>query len=314
MENDLGINLIGFVDDQDEIDTKVITDKYVLGSVNDLKELVKKHKVNEVIISLSTNNYERVLEILDYCKNLSVNVKLNSDLFNIVSQKMDIEKYSDVPLVDASPRVNTYIFKFIKRSIDLIGAFTGILLLSPVFLLLGVLIKLTSKGPVFYSQKRIGKGGEEFKFYKFRSMATHSDGESEREEQMIEFIKNGSHNNNGNAKIVNENRVTAIGKIIRKTSLDELPQLFNVIKGDMSLVGPRPCLPYEYNNFHDWQKRKVDILPGCTGVWQISGRSSVSFNDSIVLDIYYINNMSPWLDLQIMLKTIPVMLFARGGK
>jgi lipopolysaccharide/colanic/teichoic acid biosynthesis glycosyltransferase len=129
---------------------------------------------------------------------------------------------------------------------------------------------------------------------------------------MLEYIKN--ENDENGKKIINENRITEIGKIIRKTSLDELPQLFNVIKGDMSLVGPRPCLPYEFENYASWQKRRVNVLPGCTGVWQVTGRSSVSFKDSIVLDLYYINNMSPWLDLQILLKTIPVMLFARGGK
>ena len=121
--------------------------------------------------------------------------------------------------------------------------------------------------------------------------------------------------NQGNGKkVINENRITEIGKVIRKTSLDELPQLFNVIKGDMSLVGPRPCLPYEFESYVGWQKRRLNVLPGCTGVWQVTGRSSVSFKDSIVLDLYYINNMSPWLDLQILFKTIPVMLFARGGK
>ena len=115
-------------------------------------------------------------------------------------------------------------------------------------------------------------------------------------------------------KIVIKERVTKIGYFIRKTSLDELPQLINVIKGDMSLVGPRPCLPYEYKHYDDWQKRRLSVLPGCTGVWQVSGRSKVSFRDSIVLDIYYVNNMSPWFDLQLILKTFPVMLLGIGGK
>ena len=127
---------------------------------------------------------------------------------------------------------------------------------------------------------------------------------------MLEFMKTQQEN----TKIINDSRLTKIGKIIRKTSLDELPQLFNVLLGDMSLVGPRPCLPYEYKHYDNWQKRRVSILPGCTGVWQVSGRSSVSFVDSIVLDLYYVNNMSPWLDLKLILKTLPVMIFARGGK
>jgi undecaprenyl-phosphate galactose phosphotransferase len=138
-----------------------------------------------------------------------------------------------------------------------------------------------------------------------------SNGEDEeRKKQMLEFMKTQQEN----TKVINDSRLTKIGKIIRKTSLDELPQLFNVILGDMSLVGPRPCLPYEYKHYHNWQKRRVSVLPGCTGVWQVSGRSSVSFKDSIVLDLYYVNNMSPWLDLKLILKTLPVMILARGGK
>jgi lipopolysaccharide/colanic/teichoic acid biosynthesis glycosyltransferase len=137
--------------------------------------------------------------------------------------------------------------------------------------------------------------------------------DEERKKMMIDFMKEGK-TQDSSTKVINAKRVTRVGRIIRKTSLDELPQLFNVLKGDMSLVGPRPCLPYEYENYANWQKRRVGVLPGCTGVWQVTGRSSVSFKDSIVLDLYYINNMSPWLDVQILIKTIPVMFFARGGK
>ena len=144
-------------------------------------------------------------------------------------------------------------------------------------------------------------------------MTIDENGEEERKKQMIEFIKN-SGINNGDTKIINEKRVTWIGKIIRKLSLDELPQLINVIKGEMSLVGPRPSLPYEFENYDTWQKRRVNVLPGCTGVWQVWGRSTVSFRDSVVLDLYYVNNMSPWLDIQLILKTVPVMLFSKGGK
>ena len=138
--------------------------------------------------------------------------------------------------------------------------------------------------------------------------------DEDRKKKMIEFMKNGVDNSADDTKVINESRVTWIGNIIRKTSLDELPQLFNVIKGDMSLVGPRPCLPYEYDNYDEWQKRRVSVIPGCTGVWQVWGRSQVNFKESVVLDLYYINNMSPWLDIQLIFQTIPVMLFSRGAK
>jgi lipopolysaccharide/colanic/teichoic acid biosynthesis glycosyltransferase len=136
--------------------------------------------------------------------------------------------------------------------------------------------------------------------------------DEERKVQMLSFLNDKS--GEIKTKVVNESRITWIGKILRKLSLDELPQLFNVIKGDMSLVGPRPCLPYEFEHYPEWQKRRVSVLPGCTGVWQVWGRSSVSYKDSVVLDLYYINNMSPWFDLQLLFQTIPVMLTARGAK
>ncbi|HSD63629.1 MAG TPA: sugar transferase, partial [Ignavibacteriaceae bacterium] len=201
----------------------------------------------------------------------------------------------------------------IKRLFDIIISFIVIAFLSPVILLIMILIKLTSPGPVLFTQVRIGRYGKPFKFYKFRSMRVISGEDEERKQKMIQFMKNDVTYGN-DTKIINDTRVTWIGKIIRKTSLDELPQLFNVLKGEMSLVGPRPCLPYEYDNYDNWQKRRFSAIPGCTGVWQVCGRSSVSFKDSIVLDLYYINNMSPWFDLQLIFKTIPAMLFLRGGK
>ena len=144
-------------------------------------------------------------------------------------------------------------------------------------------------------------------------MHLSKDDDAERKEKMISFMKNGNPTENG-TKIISNSRVTSIGRLLRKTSLDEIPQLFNVIKGDMSVVGPRPCLPYEYENNDNWQLRRLNVMPGCTGVWQVTGRSSVSFKDSVVLDLYYINTMSVWLDLQLTIKTIPVMLFSKGGK
>ena len=178
---------------------------------------------------------------------------------------------------------------------------------------IAILVKTTSKGPIFFKQKRIGLLGKEFDFYKFRSMHVLSGEDEERKKMMIDFMKN-KKPESIDTKVINDSRITWIGNIIRKTSLDELPQFFNVLKGDMSLVGPRPCLPYEFENYDEWQRRRVSVIPGCTGVWQVWGRSSVSFKDSVVLDLYYINNMSPWFDLQLILQTIPTILFLRGAK
>ena len=307
----MGINIIGFVDDIKEIGREVVAEKKVLGSINQIQKVIKENKVDEILVVLDNVSYDRLLEVVDICKSLEVNVRLTSELFDIVTKKVSTEKYADFPVVDVSSRINNKINFIFKRAFDILVSVIGLILLSPIFLTIAVLVKVSSHGPIFFYQERIGRNGKAFKFYKFRSMYVNKGEDEVRKNMMLDFIKNEA---GSGKKIINESRITEIGKIIRKTSLDELPQLFNVIKGDMSLVGPRPCLPYEFENYASWQKRRLNVLPGCTGVWQVTGRSSVSFKDSIVLDLYYINNMSPWLDLQILLKTIPVMLFARGGK
>lgn len=312
-ENAIGVNIIGFIDDNKRIGTTIVGNKTVIGNVAQIPFLVNKHDVDEILIVIDNITYERLLEILDICKSLDINVRLASELFDVVVKKVSTEKYANFPVVDVSPRINNTINLFMKRFFDVVSAGLGIIFLSPLFLTIAILIKLSSKGPILFYQTRIGKNGRSFQMYKFRSMYVNKGEDEERMKMMIEFMKKDGSNTSGQ-KIINAKRVTKIGQIIRKTSLDELPQLFNVLKGEMSLVGPRPCLPYEYENYAEWQKRRLSVIPGCTGVWQVAGRSNVSFKDSVVLDLYYINNMSPWLDLQILFKTIPVILFARGGK
>lgn len=311
LENSIGVSIVGFIDDNKKIGTSIVANAKVVGNVAQIPFVVEKYNVDEILIVIDNISYERLLEILDTCKSLDVSVRLASELFDIVVKKVSTEKYADFPVVDVSPRINNTVNILMKRFFDIITAGLGIIFLSPLFLSIALLVKLSSKGPILFYQTRIGRNGRSFQMYKFRSMYVSNDDDEERKKMMLEFM-----NKDGEAgqKIINTKRVTRIGQILRKTSLDELPQLFNVIKGEMSLVGPRPCLPYEYENYAEWQKRRLSVIPGCTGVWQVTGRSSVSFKDSVVLDLYYINNMSPWLDLQILLKTIPVILFARGGK
>jgi undecaprenyl-phosphate galactose phosphotransferase len=232
---------------------------------------------------------------------------------NIIPQKFITEKYSNLPVIDLSNFSGNHFPEIKKRIFDLCFALGGLILFSPFLVIIIFAIKLTSKGPVFFKQVRIGKNGVPFSFYKFRTMYLSIHDDVERKEKMINFMKSNNANGNG-TKIISNSRITNIGHLLRKISLDELPQLFNVLKGDMSIVGPRPCLPYEYENYDNWQKRRVNVTPGCTGVWQVTGRSSVSFKDSVILDLYYINKMSSWMDLKLTFKTIPVMLFGRGGK
>ena len=309
-DNVFGIKLIGFLDDKVPAGTVVFRNLKAIGKISDLKDIVKEQKIDEVDICIDNIGYEELMKIIDDCLKLDISVKVTSEMFNIIPQKMNAEKYFDIPVVDVTNKMNPDIYIVFKRIVDYIGATIGLIILLPFFIICGILIKLSSKGPIIYKQKRIGKDGKEFDFYKFRTMRMIEGEDVNRAKEMVEYMKS-----NGNGKkIVDEDRITRIGRFLRKYSLDELPQLINVLKGDMSLVGPRPCLTYEYEQYDQWQKRRLTVLPGCTGLWQVSGRSEVSFNDSVVIDIYYINNITPWLDLQLIFKTIPVMIFGTGGK
>lgn len=312
-ENPIGLNILGFVEESRRKDDLVVAGKKVLGNYDDLPQLIKKFNVDELIIAIENESYDRFFNVLEYCKNLNVPIRITSTLWEVIDQRLQVEKYSDIPVINVAPQYNDRFTLGLKRVFDVIISFFALILLSPLMLFIAVMIKLSSPGPILFKQTRIGKYGKPFQFYKFRSMRQLDGEDEERKKMMISFMKNGQHGSE-DTKIINESRVTWIGKIIRKTSLDELPQLFNVIKGDMSLVGPRPCLPYEYENYDEWQKRRLTVMPGCTGVWQVWGRSVVNFQESVVLDMYYVNNMSPWLDLQLIFQTLPVMIFSRGAK
>jgi len=196
--------------------------------------------------------------------------------------------------------------RFIKRPLDVCASLIGLILLSPLFLVLAILVKVDSHGPVFFKQMRVGKDGREFEFYKFRSMV-----------QDAEALKNKlMHLNELEGpvfKISDDPRITPIGRFLRRTSLDELPQLFNVLRGDMSLVGPRPPLPAEVANYESWQRQKLAVLPGITCLWQISGRNHIGFTEWMRLDIEYIRRQSLGVDVKILARTLPAVLLRKGA-
>jgi exopolysaccharide biosynthesis polyprenyl glycosylphosphotransferase len=207
----------------------------------------------------------------------------------------------------------------LKRVIDILGALTGLILFSPIMLATAIAIKMTSPGPIIFKQRRVGKKGARFQFYKFRSMYCNTDDQVHRE-YVTHLIKGNLEKiNQGNKvvplfKMVNDPRITRVGRIIRRTSIDELPQFFNVIKGEMSLVGPRPPLPYEVEKYEPWHLRRIlDAKPGVTGLWQVEGRSTTSFNDMARLDLRYAQNWSLFLDLRILLKTAKVVFSSKGA-
>ena len=216
------------------------------------------------------------------------------------------------------PHLDTY---FLKRPLDIAGALLALLLFSPLMLLTALAVKLTSKGPVIFRQTRLGRGGRPFAFYKFRSMVVNNDDRIHRE-YVASLIKGehgkveqpGRGDDGLRFKIKADPRITWIGRIIRKTSIDELPQLFNVLKGDMSLVGPRPPLPYEAENYKSWHLRRVlDIRPGITGLWQVEGRSRVTFEDMVRMDLRYLRSCSLGLDLKLLAKTVVAVAKCDGA-
>jgi len=311
-ENPIGLDIVGFIDDSKEIGEEIVSGKKVIGHFNHIKGIIEQSSIDELIIAEDKRTNEELLDLIDNCKKFNVKLKVISELFDVVGKKIATEKYVNIPVVNISPNYNNKLTFAAKRLMDIIISVIALIIFAPLFLLIAALVKFTSSGPTFFKQKRVGYFGKEFEIFKFRSMKVLKGEDEERRKQMLKFLNDKS--GEIKTKVVNDIRITWIGKIIRKLSLDELPQLLNVIKGDMSLVGPRPCLPYEFEEYPDWQKRRVSVLPGCTGVWQVWGRSSVSYKDSVVLDLYYINNMSPWFDLQLLFQTIPVMITARGAK
>lgn len=208
------------------------------------------------------------------------------------------------------------LYALTKRVFDFIVAALLLFLLAPLMLAIALVIKATSPGPAILVQERVGKGGRVFAFYKFRSMYNNSDN-TEDERYAREYI-NGNHRvappRGGVFKPANDERITPVGRWLRKTSLDELPQLLNVLKGDMSLVGPRPSMPYEVDVYKPWHFRRLEVLPGITGLAQIRGRSSLTFREIVNIDLEYIERRSFLLDLEILLKTLPVVLSARGAR
>ncbi|MDZ7267766.1 MAG: sugar transferase [candidate division KSB1 bacterium] len=316
LKNPYGLRVAGFLDDELAPGTRVFEQLRVLGRLDEVQDVVHRHRIDEILVCLDEVAPQRLLDVLDWCGQTTATVKIASPLYEVVAERLSTERYGNIPVVGFSAAKPTRLHKLCKRTLDVTLATAGLILLAPVMMLIAIAIKLDSPGPVLFRQIRMGKDGRPFHFYKFRSMVTGSDDDDTRKRAMLQFMRGRSHNNghNGMTKIVNEARITRVGRFIRKTSLDELPQLFNVIKGDMSLVGPRPCLPYEWENYEDWHKKRLSVTPGCTGVWQVSGRSLVGFDDMVILDLYYIQNASLLLDLPLILKTIPVMLFGKGAK
>ena len=294
-------------------ENKDLEGKKILGDVKELPEILEANNVNEILITDKSISKKDLITLLDFLVSMGRVAWFPPDLLPIIPVKLNIDSFCGIPMIRMCLQRNPAFFGKIKRLTDVILSSILILLLSPLLALVAIAIKLDSKGPIFYLAEAVGKDGKRFKMFKFRSM--YVDGDPNIHKQFVtKFIKGEIDKGKRKVlKITDDPRVTRVGKIIRRLSVDELPQLFNVFKGDMSLVGPRPCLSYEYELYKDWHRKRNSVVPGITGLWQIAGRSEVDFEEMILLDLYYIYNRNLLMDLAILFETIFVVFGMEGA-
>jgi exopolysaccharide biosynthesis polyprenyl glycosylphosphotransferase len=300
-------NIIGYVEKEEKIHEDINYSKnfLILGYLDNLREILLKHGVNNVIISSKTYKYFEILNILENLKGLDVLVLMSPGLFEFSVRRMRTRDIGGIPLFQISDVGFFGINLFYKNLIDYLLGCILFLFFIPLYLVLGLLIKLDSKGPIFFKQKRYTKNFREFYIYKFRTMFLDA-------EERLEELKKFNQADGLLFKIKDDPRITKIGRFLRETSLDELPQIINVMKGELSFVGPRP-IPVKIEEFEDWQKKRFNVKQGITGLWQVSGRSNLNFEEMIRLDLYYIQNWSIIMDIKILLKTFSIVFLRKGA-
>lgn len=276
----------------------------VLGPITELNSIAKKLGAEEIIQTSSDLSEARAKDILEFCEEHHLEYTFVPDLMEVQQTNIDIKMTAGIPLITLKKTPLDGWGKVVKRTLDILGSIVCLIILSPVFLVTAIVIKLDSKGPILYAAKRVGQHGHKFTFHKFRSM---QDG-SHEQRYSKELADKNTRAGTPLVKIKNDPRVTKVGKFIRKFSIDELPQLWDVIRGDMSLVGPRPHLPEEVAKYQRHHKFILAIKPGITGLPQTSGRSDLEFEKEVKLDRYYIEHWSLWLDIKTILKTIGIVL------
>ena len=310
----LGFFLVGYLDDTtNDIATSTLDPPAPnqgrfrrLGSVEDLDQTVDSYQVDQVIVALPFWEHGRLPNLVQQCEELSVEYRVAPDLYQLSFDRVDILQISGVPLIglkELSLRGWNLAF---KRAIDVATVALTAPITLPLCFVLALLIRLDSHGSPIFAQARVGKGGKPFRCYKFRTMVLDAE---ERKAELASL----NEADGPLFKIRNDPRITRVGRFLRRTSLDELPQLCNVLLGNMSLVGPRPALPDEVAAYEPWHRRRLEVTPGITGLWQVLGRSNTSWDEMVRLDIYYAENWTPMMDLRILLQTIPAVLAGRGA-
>ncbi|MBN1476634.1 sugar transferase [Candidatus Sumerlaeota bacterium] len=298
-----------------ELEARPSEPQEVSGVLDRLPDLIRLHRAHEVIVSDPTITYHNLVDVLLRCDpGREISIRVVPDLRHFVPSKVALGRVGNIPTLSVFDEPIQGMSLVIKRAMDVAVAGFSLILLSPVLIVTAIAIKLESPGPVFFRQERVGRDGRKFWFFKFRSMHIDCD-ESVHRELVSQMIAGNraepserDRQGNGVYKLRDDPRVTRVGRFIRRHSIDELPQLFNVLLGDMSLVGPRPPIAYEVSEYSHWHRKRLSIRPGITGLWQIMGRSKRTYNQMVKLDIFYIEHWSLWLDLRILLKTLRVVL------
>ena len=303
---ELGYRIVALVDDHFDKSSQNIGPILTFEGTHHVPQIVDEQHVDEVVVAWPWSNHQKIVDIIQVCDQIGVRARTVPDIFQLSLNRVDVEDLGGVPLIGLKTTAIRGTNLLIKRVIDLTLGGLVVIISLPFMAILAVAVKLDLAGPVIFKQKRIGMHGCEFVAYKFRSM---KQGAEEEQSRLLVY----NEATGPLFKMRDDPRMTRVGRFLRKTSLDELPQLFNMIRGDMSLVGPRPHTPSEVAQYEDWHKQVFEAPPGLTGLPQVSGRSQLSFDEQCLLDIYYIENWSPALDLKIILRTIPKMLSGEGA-
>lgn len=300
-----GIQVVGFLDDNLPLGTEVLPEVFVLGSIDTTQVLVNHGGIKEVIIPATALPREKLLNLfqrLTIYENLTI--RISSGLYELITTGVEVQKIGNVPLLSVNKVRLTGADVWLKTGLDLIISLMVLPFLILLCIPLAILIATESPGPILHRRRVVGVGGKQFDAFKFRTM--HVDGDKRLTlEQKIQLEQHG--------KLKNDPRITLPGSILRKTSLDELPQILNVLRGEMSLVGPRMITYEEQEKYGKWRTNLVTVKPGITGLWQVSGRSDIGYEERVMLDMHYIRNYSIWFDLHILWRTIPAVLAKRGA-
>ncbi len=277
----------------------------VLGVADDVERVAGEHGVDRVIVTSEGMDENELIDVLRRCKRGGLPVSVLPQIFDVMGRSVEIDDVEGVTMLGLAPPVLSRSSRAQKRAMDLLGSVVCLVLAAPVLVIIAVAIKLDSRGPVFFIQSRIGRGGKPLRVYKFRTMSRDAEAQRDKLAALSE--------DPNWLKLEADPRVTRVGRFLRMSSLDELPQLLNVVKGDMSLVGPRPLVEAEDERVVDWGRARLDLTPGITGLWQVLGRTNIPFEEMVKLDYLYVTNWSLWSDVRLVLHTLPAVIYRRGA-